>query len=79
MTYVDVVRQTRVTIPDLPARIKAARLESGRNVQYLATAAGISTAYWYQIENGDRQWMSEETLRGIERALDMDFGIQFEG
>jgi hypothetical protein len=47
---------------------------NGRSVQVLATLAGISTAYWYQIEQEKRQWISEETLRGIEQALGLDLG-----
>ena len=74
---VDVVRQIRVTMPDLPQKIKVAREKDGRSVQILATVAGISTAYWYQIENGDRQWISEEILRGMETALGVDLGVVF--
>lgn len=73
----DVVKQIRVTIPDLSQKIKEAREKDGRSVQVLATLAGISTAYWYQIEQGKRQWISEETLRGIERALGLDLGVRF--
>ncbi|MBD2345419.1 helix-turn-helix domain-containing protein [Anabaena subtropica FACHB-260] len=54
------------------------RPESLRSVQVLATLAGISTAYWYQIEQDKRQWISEETLRGIEQALGMNLGVQFD-
>ncbi|MDZ8261962.1 helix-turn-helix transcriptional regulator [Nostoc sp. ChiQUE01b] len=75
----DVVRQIKVTIPDLSQKIKEAREKDGRSVQVLATLAGISTAYWYQIEQDKRQWISEETLRGIEQALGIDLGVQFNG
>lgn len=74
----DVVRQIKVTIPDLSQKIKEAREKDGRSVQVLATLAGISTAYWYQIEQGKRHWISEESLRGIEKALGIDFGIGFD-
>lgn len=74
----DVVRQIRVSIPDLSHQIKAAREADGRSAQALSTVAGISTAYWYQIENNKRQWISEQTLRGIEAALGVDFGVSFE-
>lgn len=74
----DVVRQIKVTIPDLSQKIKGAREKDGRSVQVLATLAGISTAYWYQIEQDKRQWISEETLRGIEQALGIDLGVQFD-
>jgi len=74
----DVVKQVRVTVPDLSSKVKDARLLDGRSAQALATAAGISTAYWYQIENNQRQWLSEEILRGIENALGIDFGVNFD-
>lgn len=47
-------------------------------MQVLATLAGISTAYWYQIEQGKRQWISEDSLRGIEKALGIDLGVRFD-
>jgi transcriptional regulator with XRE-family HTH domain len=74
----DVVRQIRVTVPDLSQKIKEAREKDGRSAQILATLAGISTAYWYQIEQGKRQWISEETLRGMEQALNISLGVTFE-
>lgn len=73
----DVVRQIRVTVPDLEKRIKQGRELSGRSAQSLATEAGISTAYWYQIEKGDRKYITEEVLRGIEKALGIDLGVTF--
>ena len=73
-----VIRKTGIDVPDLPAQIKAAREADGRSVQVLATAAGISSAYWYQIENNQRQWISEEILRGIEFALNVNLGVVFD-
>jgi transcriptional regulator with XRE-family HTH domain len=73
----DVVRQIRVSVPDLEKRIKELRELSGRSAQALATEAGISTAYWYQIEKGERQYITVEVLRGIEKALSVDFGVKF--
>lgn len=75
---IDVVRQIRVTVPDLEKRIRELRESSGKSAQSLATEAGISTAYWYQIEKGERQYITEEVLRGIERALNADFGVSFQ-
>lgn len=73
----EVVKQVKIIVPDLASRIKQFREKDGRSVQVLATAAGISTAYWYEIEKGKRHWMSEEVLRGIENALGVDLGVQF--
>lgn len=77
-TSIEVVRQIRVNAPGLSEQIKAAREADGRSVQVLATAAGISSGYWYQIENNQRRWVSEETLRGIETALSIDLGVRFD-
>lgn len=74
----DVVRQVKVSMPMLGRMVLEAREKDGRSAQVLATQAGISTGYWYQIEKGERKWISEETLRGIEQALDVDFGVKFE-
>ncbi|WP_242025304.1 helix-turn-helix transcriptional regulator [Leptolyngbya sp. FACHB-36] len=74
----DVVRQIRVSVPELEKQVKELRESSGKSAQTLATEAGISTAYWYQIEKGERQYITEEVLRGIERALGVDFGVRFD-
>lgn len=74
----DVVRQVKVTVPDLAEKIKEAREKDGRSAQVLATFSGISTGYWYEIEKNKRRWISEEILRGIEKTLGVDFGVRFE-
>jgi transcriptional regulator with XRE-family HTH domain len=74
----DVVRQIRVSAPNLEKQIKHLREKSGRSAQSLATDAGISTAYWYQIEAGTRQYITEDVLKGIERALGVDLGVKFD-
>ena len=78
MLNVDVVRQIRVTVPDLHERIKKETGKSNKSVQVLATEAGISTAYWYQMMKGERSWISEEVLEGIEKALGVSFGVEFD-
>jgi len=74
----DVVRQVKISVPDLHERIREARENDGRSAQVLATLAGISTAYWYQLEAGKRKWVSEEVLRQIEDVLGIDFNVRFE-
>ena len=78
MLNVDVVRQVRVTVPDLHKRIKEETNKSQKSVQVLATEAGISSAYWYQMMKGERSWISEEVLQGIEKALGVSFGVSFD-
>ena len=78
MLNVDVVRQIRVTVPDLHKQIKNETEKSPKSVQVLATEAGISSAYWYQMMKGERSWISEEVLQGIEKALGVSFGVEFD-
>ena len=74
------IRMTRdVEAPKgIGERIKQARIADGRSVQVLATLAGISSAYWYQIEQEKRSYVSEEHFRGIENVLGVDFGVSFD-
>ncbi len=61
----------RKTDEKLPSKLRKARTEDGRSVQVLATAAGISSAYWYQLETDKREWVSEEIIRRIEKVLEV--------
>ncbi|NJL09355.1 MAG: helix-turn-helix transcriptional regulator [Calothrix sp. SM1_7_51] len=78
LALMEVVKQVKVIVPDLALSVKEAREKDGRSAQVLATLAGISTAYWYQIEKNERQVISEDVLRGIERALGVNFGVSFD-
>lgn len=62
---------------DLPQKIKQARIKDGRSVQLLATMAGISSAYWYQLETDKREWVSVEIIKKIEEVLEVDLGVNF--
>ncbi|MGL5941894.1 MAG: helix-turn-helix domain-containing protein [Waterburya sp.] len=62
---------------DLPQKIKQARIKDGRSVQLLATMAGISSAYWYQLETDKREWVSVEIIKKIEEVLGVDLGANF--
>ena len=64
--------------PNIGKKIKQARIADGRSVQILATLAGISSAYWYQIEQEKMAAVSGEHFRGIQNALGVDFGVNFE-
>jgi transcriptional regulator with XRE-family HTH domain len=68
-----------VDAPDLGARIKKARENSGKAVTKLAKEVGVSRHYWYQLEaEAVLGGMSEETLRKVESVLGVDFGVQFD-
>lgn len=60
-------------------RIQEARKASPHSLEKLAGEAGISRVYWYDIEGERlRDALPEATLRNIERALGVDFGVHFE-
>ncbi len=65
-------------IKDFGKKLKQYRLADGRSAQVLATFAGISIGYWYQLEKEEREWISAEVLQGIESLVGVEFGIKFE-
>jgi transcriptional regulator with XRE-family HTH domain len=66
-------------IEGLGDRIRQARKESGETIELLAGKAGISRVYWYDIEKERiRDSLPEETLRRIEKALNLDLGVNFD-
>ena len=75
---VKVRRYQEIEVPNFGERLKKARIEDERSVQVLATFAGISVGYWYQLEKEDREWISEEVLRSIESVLGLSFNAQFD-
>jgi transcriptional regulator with XRE-family HTH domain len=73
-----IVKQ-EVEIPGLGEKLRQARLKDQRSVEKLATAAGISRNYWYQLEaEAVLGGVKEETLRNIEQVLDVDLGVNFQ-
>ncbi|MGK7958544.1 MAG: helix-turn-helix domain-containing protein [Crocosphaera sp.] len=74
---VKIRRYQEAEVVNFGKRLKEARTADGRSVQVLATMAGISLGYWYQLEKEDREWISEEVLRSIESVLNLDFGAEF--
>lgn len=79
MNTVKVRRSIDVETKGLGKRIKEARKADGRPVEVLAALAEISRAYWHDIEaERIRDTLPEETLRKIERVLNVDFGVDFD-
>lgn len=76
-SIVKVRRYQEIDVTDFGERLKQARIMDGRSVQVLATLAGISVGYWYQLEKEDREWISESVLRAIESVLNINFGVKF--
>lgn len=78
MNGVKVRRSTNVEVKGLGAKIQKARKATKQSLESLASAAGISRVYWYDIEaERIREALPEETLRKIERVLGVDFGVKF--
>jgi DNA-binding Xre family transcriptional regulator len=72
-----VTKIVSVDSPNLPALIKEARLKiEGRSITDLSSAAKMTTANWYQIESGNRKEIPVDTLRAIENALGVSFGVE---
>ncbi len=68
-----------IDIPDLGKRIKEAREADSRSVTKLAKTVGISRNYWYQLEaEAVLGGVAEDTIRKIEKVLDIDFDISFD-
>lgn len=68
-----------VEVPGLGNLIRTAREKSDRGVTTLAKEVGISRNYWYQLESESvLSGIKEETLRKIEMALNIDFGVNFD-
>ena len=71
-----VIVEVPVEVEGLPRKIWEARRLSSQTQLELCKEAGISRQYWNQIEKGQRPSIPLHTLRNIERALGVDFGIK---
>ncbi len=61
--------------PGLGEQIREYRVSSSKSITQLAAEAGISVPHWNRIENEKVQELPILTLRGIEKALKVDFGV----
>ena len=74
---VKVIRTLELSVPGLGDRIKNARENDPRSLSVICGAIGMSATNWYRIES-EKQLLPEETLRKIESALNVDFGVKFD-
>ncbi len=80
VAIVEVVKTLKIDVPELGAKIEQARrakVQSGVSMTSIAAAAGMSVQNWYRIEK-ERQSLPIETLRLIESALGVTFGVDFD-
>lgn len=65
--------------PDLGQRIRRAREHDKRSLSQICRECGISRSYWYQLEGEDmRSPATEDIIRKIECALEVDLGVRFD-
>ncbi len=64
--------------PGLGQKIKDLRQKSSKSMTELAAAAGISVPHWNRIEKEKIQELPIDTLRGIEKALETDLGVDIQ-
>ncbi|MEP0872429.1 helix-turn-helix transcriptional regulator [Trichocoleus desertorum AS-A10] len=64
---------------ELPVQLRSALERSNKSASKLCNEVGISRTYWYRLINGEEEAIAEETLRKLEAALDVNFGVSFEG
>ena len=68
-----------IEVTGLGRRIRDARRLDTRSLHTLCELAGISRYHWYRIEKEQVEELTAETLRKIESALGVDFGVSFPG
>jgi ribosome-binding protein aMBF1 (putative translation factor) len=76
-THMKVVKTIEVEVPDLPERIKIARVNDTRSIAEICRQLEMSTTHWYRIEHGIHS-MPLETLRRIEHVLNIDLGVNID-
>lgn len=76
-TPMKIYKRIEIECPGLGERIRSARKASGKTATELAFRAGMSSANWYVIE-AEKSAIPIETLRAIEQALEVSFGIEIE-
>jgi transcriptional regulator with XRE-family HTH domain len=62
--------------PGIGEKIKEARKLSDKPLTFLCAEAGISSPHWHRIENEKVGEVPIETLRNIEKALNVDLGVE---
>lgn len=75
------VREVReIEVEGLGKKIRDARVLSTKTLKSILEEVGLSRAYWYDLEKESiKGALSIENLRKIEKALNIDMGIDFKG
>ncbi len=78
ITYMKVKMTIEVEVPGLGKKIEDARRSDKRPLTQICDQVDLTPMYWYQIEREEVKALPIETLRRIERVLNIDFGVNFE-
>ena len=78
ITYMKVKMTIEVEVPGLGKKIEDARRSDKRPLTQICAQVDLTPMYWYQIEREEVKALPIETLRRIERVLNIDFGVNFE-
>jgi transcriptional regulator with XRE-family HTH domain len=69
-------RVVDIEVDGLPGRIRRARMADSRPLTEICALAGMTCTNWYRVEGGQVKALPIETLRAIEDALGVDFGVE---
>ena len=75
LTRMKVVKTIEADFPGLGERIKEAREKDRRPLTTICNEMGMSAMNWYRIEKEEAKSLPLETLRRIEKVLDIDLGV----
>jgi transcriptional regulator with XRE-family HTH domain len=70
-----VTRSIELEFDGLPGRIAQAIADDPRSITEIAVEAGIDRSYLYRIKSGFAPATTEDTLKRLEVALGVDFGV----
>lgn len=77
-TCMKVKMTIEVEVPGLGKKIEEARRSDKRPLTQICEKVDLTTMYWYQIEREEVKALPLETLRRIEKILNINFGVKFD-
>jgi transcriptional regulator with XRE-family HTH domain len=72
-----ITKLTEIEVPNLGQRIREARMSDPRSLKEICSLVGMTPQNWYRMES-EKQSLSIEKLRTIEKILNIDLGVKFD-